>query len=79
VDEIEDALAVLRTLLDPPQPLTIEVHESAIAIARDHRLGFYDALVIAAAVGAGCAILYSEDLHSGHRIEGLTIRNPFAP
>jgi predicted nucleic acid-binding protein len=78
-DEIEDALAVPRTLLDPPQPLTIEVHESAIAIARDHRLGFYDALVIAAAVGAGCSILYSEDLHSGHRIEGLTIRNPFAP
>jgi predicted nucleic acid-binding protein len=77
-DEIEDALAVVRTLLDPPQPLTIEIHEAAIAVARDHRVGFYDGLIVAAALRAGCAILYSEDLHSGQKIEGLTIRNPFA-
>lgn len=77
-DEIEDALGVLRTLLDPPLPLTIEVHDAAIAVARDQRLGFYDGLIVAAALRAGCSILYSEDLHSGQRIEGLTIRNPFA-
>jgi predicted nucleic acid-binding protein len=77
-DEIGVALGVLRALLDPPLPLTIEIHEVAIAVARDHRLGFYDGLIIAAALRAGCSVLYSEDLHSGHRIEGLTIRNPFA-
>jgi predicted nucleic acid-binding protein len=26
---------------------------------------------------AGCRAFYSEDLHHGQRIEGLTIRNPF--
>jgi predicted nucleic acid-binding protein len=39
----------------------------------------YDALVVAAALEAGCATLYSEDLHDGQTIDGqLTIRNPFA-
>jgi predicted nucleic acid-binding protein len=77
-DEIEDALAVVRTLLDPPQPLTIEIHEAAMVVARDHRVGFYDGLIIAAALRAGCVILYSEDLHSGQKVGDLTIRNPFA-
>jgi predicted nucleic acid-binding protein len=40
---------------------------------------YYDTLVIAAALEAGCATLYSEDLHDGQTIDGqLTIRNPFA-
>ena len=38
---------------------------------------FYDSLVIAAAVQSDCRILYSEDLHDGHNIMGLTIVNPF--
>jgi predicted nucleic acid-binding protein len=32
----------------------------------------------AAAVRAGCAILYMEDLQQGQMIEKLQIRNPFA-
>lgn len=40
---------------------------------------FYDALIIAAALEAGCAVLFSEDPHDGQVIDGrLTIRNPFA-
>ena len=35
------------------------------------------ALVIAAALQANAASLYSEDLQSGQVIQGLTIRNPF--
>jgi predicted nucleic acid-binding protein len=76
--EIQDALSVLKTLLDPPQPLTIEVHEAAIGIARDYGFHFYDSLIVAAALRAGCSILYSEDLHHGQTIERLTIHNPFA-
>jgi predicted nucleic acid-binding protein len=75
--EIEDALSVLKTLLDPPQPLTVEVHEAAIGVARDYGFHFYDSLIVAAALRAGCSILYSEDLHHGQTIERLTIRNPF--
>ena len=77
-DEIQDALGVLKTLLDPPQPLTLEIHEAAIGIARDYGFGFYDSLIVAAALRAGCSILYSEDLHHGQSIGRLTIRNPFA-
>jgi predicted nucleic acid-binding protein len=42
------------------------------------RYGIYDALVIAAAIEAGCATLYSEGFHDGQTINGqVTIRNPF--
>lgn len=38
---------------------------------------FRDSLIIAAAGKAGCTLLLSEDLASGHSIEGIRIRNPF--
>jgi len=41
------------------------------------RYGFYDSLVIAAALAACCARLLSEDLQDGQRIESLTIVDPF--
>src|ERR1700730_6241681 len=43
-DEIQDALSILKVLLDPPQPVTIELHEAAIVIARDYGYQFYDSL-----------------------------------
>ena len=77
-DEIGAALGVLKILLDPAQPLTIEVHEAAVDIARGYGLSIYDSLIVAAALRAGCSVLYSEDLQHGQTIEQLTIRNPFA-
>jgi predicted nucleic acid-binding protein len=76
-DEIQEALAVVQTLLGPAQPLTVDVHAAAIPIARDRGFSFYDSLIIAAALRAGCCILYSEDLQPGQTIERLEIRNPF--
>jgi predicted nucleic acid-binding protein len=39
----------------------------------------YDTPMAAAALEAGCAILYPEDFRDGQTIDGLsTIRNPFA-
>lgn len=38
---------------------------------------FYDSLIVAAALDAGCTRLYSEDLHDGLRVDQLSIRNPF--
>jgi predicted nucleic acid-binding protein len=49
----------------------------AIRIKNQHRLSWYDALIVAAAVEAQCEILYSEDLQSGRKFEGVTIQNPF--
>ena len=76
-DEIDDALGVLKTLLDPPLPLTMEVHEAAVGLARNNGLSIYDSLIVATALRAGCSVLYSEDMHHGRTIERLTIRNPF--
>ena len=51
---------------------------AAIDLHRLHRLSFWDALVVRAALDGGCAVLYSEDLQSGRRFEGLEIVNPFS-
>ena len=53
------------------------LYNRALDIQDRYRYGFYDSLIVAAALDAGCSRLYSEDLQDGHRIEGLTIENPF--
>ena len=76
--EITEALSAIRLLCPSPLPITVETHEAALQIAEKYGYGIYDALVIAAAIEAGCATLYSEDLHDGQTINGqVTIRNPF--
>ena len=76
--EITQALAAIRMLCPPPLPLTLATHEAGIAIAGRTGYQLYDALIIAAALEAGCATLFSEDFHNGQVIDGrLTIRNPF--
>ena len=77
--DVTEALDAFRVLCPSPLPITMEIHEAALKIADKHGYNIYDALVIAAALEAGCATLYSEDLHDGQTIDGqLTIRNPFA-
>jgi predicted nucleic acid-binding protein len=76
-DEVDHALGVLKILLDPPRSLTVELHQAAIEIARDRGFSIYDSQIIAAALQAGCSILYSEELRHGQAIGQLTIRNPF--
>lgn len=59
------------------------VHSSVALIQRTLDLqerwqySFYDSLIIAAALQAGCTTLYSEDLQHGQKIETLIIVNPF--
>lgn len=77
-EDVMDVLAAMRILCPDPVPITVQLHEAALQIARRYEYGIYDALVIAAALEAGCDVLYSEDLQSGQKIDGrLTIRNPF--
>ena len=73
---IEAALAVIEELLGQARPLTAPVHARAVALARDHRLPFYDALIVAAALDAGCEELCSEDLQHGRKFGTLNVRNP---
>lgn len=53
------------------------LYQRAIDIQSRYRYSFYDALIVAAALAAGCTRLYSEDLQHGQQIEGLMIENPF--
>jgi predicted nucleic acid-binding protein len=75
--KIESALQIIRDLSGAPLPLTVAVHEQAVALARDHSLAFYDALIVAAAMAAECPVVYTEDMQHGRRIGELLISNPF--
>jgi predicted nucleic acid-binding protein len=51
---------------------------SAIALAREHGLASWDALIVRAAQLGACDRLLSEDLHDGATFGGVTVENPFA-
>lgn len=69
----------LRRLLTV-YPLTLDVHETGLSLARRHGFSVYDAMVVASALHAGCDTLWSEDMHSGLVVEdAVRIINPFRP
>mgnify|MGYP005849357887 CR=1 FL=1 len=67
--------AVLRPLWQVMP--TMGLYNRALDLQTRYRHGFYDSMIIAAAIGAGCRRLYTEDLQHGQRIEQLRIENPF--
>src|SRR6266699_5033506 len=50
----------------------------AFRIEDESQIGFWDALIVAAAAKSGATRLLSEDLNPGQKIAGLRIENPFA-
>ena len=76
--EVAEAVEAFLVLCPTPVPVTLEIHTAALAIAQKLGCNIYDALVVAAALDAGCATLYSEDFQDGQKIAGkLKVRNPF--
>ncbi|HLJ45870.1 MAG TPA: PIN domain-containing protein [Bryobacteraceae bacterium] len=76
--DVKAALQWLQILCPDPIPLTVETHDEAITIAEQYGYKIYDSLILASALAAKCAVLYSEDLQDGQLIDPkLTIRNPF--
>lgn len=55
----------------------VELIHEAVDACVQHKLSFWDALVIVAAQGANCGVLYSEDMSSGQTVRGVRITNPF--
>jgi predicted nucleic acid-binding protein len=75
--EIREITTQIRAIVQVV-PLTIETHDRGAQIAESIGLSIYDATIVASALLAGCAVLYTEDLQDGRVIDGqLTIRNPF--
>ena len=58
-------------------PSSTELFLEALRLETAGRIGWYDSLIVAAAMRSGCKILYSEDLQHGRRFGDLVIQNPF--
>jgi predicted nucleic acid-binding protein len=74
---IEAALAVVERWFETIRPVTLETHRTALPFARFAGIGMYDALIVAAAIEAGCDRLYSEDLQHGRKFGDCVVVNPF--
>jgi predicted nucleic acid-binding protein len=75
--EVREVLSTARLFCDV-RPVSTETHDLALDLVERYGFSIYDGLIVAAALLAKCRILYSEDMQHGQRIEGVTIRNPFA-
>lgn len=57
---------------------SIEFYRTGLDLSNRFGFSFHDSLIVAGALAGKCAVLYSEDLQHGQRIENLTIQNPFS-
>ena len=75
-----DARAVVQDLATwrVVEPSRRDVLE-AIDGAQRWRTSFWDAMILTAAIKAGAAVVWSEDLNDGQSYDGTTVRNPFRP
>ncbi len=71
--QIVKTYAVWQTeLVGPPEiQLASELEEQ-------HRLSFWDALIVAAAIKGGATTILTEDMSPGRSISGVRIEDPFA-
>jgi predicted nucleic acid-binding protein len=75
--DLHEFLAMFRGVLTV-HSLTVETHETGLALAERYRLSTYDAMIAASALQAGCDTLWSEDMQHGISLGGgMQIRNPF--
>lgn len=70
-DTVRDLMAMQIVPIDGPFIL------ESIQLAQKTQLSLWDALVVQAALTAGCSRLLTEDLQDGQKIGSLEIENPF--
>jgi len=73
------AQAYLDAVLAPLMQVgaSVDLYRRALDVRTRWQFGFYDSLIVAGALTAGCTRLLTEDLQHGQRIEQLTIVDPF--
>jgi predicted nucleic acid-binding protein len=76
-EQITGALEVVKELCGRVLPMTLDTHEAALDLSQRYGYSIYDSLILAAAMEAGCSIVYSEDMQSGQTLGNLTVINPF--
>ncbi len=76
--ELRAALAAVRALCRTIVPLDLTVHDTAVRLAERYGATIFDALIIGAALHAGCDTVLSEDMQDGMAVDGrLLVVNPF--
>jgi predicted nucleic acid-binding protein len=82
--ELRMSIADVREVLDTVRavcevhPVAAATHDRAMDLAERYGFSFYDAVLVAAAILAGCSRLYAEDLQHGQLVDRrLRIVNPF--
>jgi predicted nucleic acid-binding protein len=58
-------------------PLDAPTTINAMSIQSQYGTSWWDALIVASAVRAGCRYIVSEDMQAGMRFGAVTIVNPF--
>lgn len=77
IAEIREILETIREVLEIA-PLTVESHALGLRIGEQYLLSIHDAMIVSAALLAGCSVLWSEDMHHGLVVDrSLVIQNPF--
>lgn len=61
------------------RPIAVPHVDLALELTGRYRVSYYDALILAAARLARCAVVCSEDLSAGQEYGGVTVENPFLP
>ncbi len=75
-----DALQTVRLLAGAMRTVSLATEQvlAALQMAAAHSLSTWDAMVVQAALDAGCDTLFSEDMQAGRRFGALQVVNPFA-
>ncbi|MDG2521239.1 PIN domain-containing protein [Caulobacter segnis] len=76
--ETTQMVSAVRALMTVT-PLTEATHVEGLRLSERYGLSVYDGQIVAAALNAGCDVLWSEDMHDGLLVDGrLRVTNPFA-
>ena len=77
IADIREVLATIRVVC-AIVPISEETHDVGLQVAERYGLSIYDAMIVSAALLAGCKTVMSEDMQDGQVFEGrLKVRNPF--
>ena len=76
---VESTMQMLDDILIPlwqTNPTT-SLYRTGLRVQSRYGFSFYDSLIVAAALEAGCTRLYTEDMQHGQQVQQLTILDPF--
>ncbi|RLD09229.1 MAG: VapC toxin family PIN domain ribonuclease [Chlamydiae bacterium] len=76
---VHECRQYVETIMQPLCEIypTFDLYKKSLETMNDTGYSFYNSLILSASIISHCKTLYSEDLQAGHKISGVTIRNPY--